>query len=154
MYNDDVYERDRPCSHDNDENGNGNLYESTAAGSCRRTTTRTGRALAAPLLPAEYRPKLRSHATRQLDWILGLNPYDACLLQGFGRNNPPSLPGAPNAFGGVANGITAGFDDEHGIAFLPPPCDTDERHNWRWSEQWLPHAAWLLLALALAVPSG
>ena len=104
---------------------------------------------AAPLLPAEYRPKLRSHATRQLDWILGLNPYDACLLQGFGRNNPPSLPGAPNAFGGVANGITAGFDDEHGIAFLPPPCDTDERHNWRWSEQWIPHAAWLLFGLAL-----
>ena len=71
------------------------------------------------------------------------------MLRGGGRNNPAPGPGSPNVFGGVSNGITAGLDHEHDIAFLPPPYDTDERHNWRWSEQWIPHAAWLLFGLAL-----
>jgi hypothetical protein len=30
----------------------------------------------------------------------------------------------------------------------PPPHDQDPGENWRWSEQWLPHGAWLVLALA------
>jgi hypothetical protein len=48
----------------------------------------------------------------------------------------------------VASGITSGFDDEHDIALLPPPYDKDPAQDWRWSEQWLPHGAWLVLALA------
>jgi hypothetical protein len=40
------------------------------------------------------------------------------------------------------------MDDGNDIAFLPKPWDADPSHNWRWSEQWLPHGAWMFLALA------
>jgi hypothetical protein len=93
---------------------------------------------------------LRRYAIDQIDWILGCNPFDACMLQGRGRHSPDYLPGFPNAPGGICNGITAGVDpgDENGIAFLPPPWNENPSHNWRWSEQWLPHGAWMFLALA------
>jgi hypothetical protein len=91
---------------------------------------------------------LATYATDQLDWILGLNPFDMCMLQGKGRNNPEYEIEQPNAPGGVCNGITSGFSDEHDIAFQPAPQASDPDQNWRWSEQWLLHGAWLGLALA------
>ena len=30
----------------------------------------------------------------------------------------------------------------------PPPHGTQADWSWRWKEQWIPHSAWLLLALA------
>ncbi|QSA19222.1 chitobiase, partial [Vibrio furnissii] len=88
-------------------------------------------------------------AHNALDWIVGLNPYDMCMLDGHGRNNPDYLPqlGFFNAKGGVCNGITAGFDNEQDIAFNPTPHDQDLLQNWRWGEQWIPHGAWYLLAI-------
>ncbi|HAS6348077.1 TPA: chitobiase [Vibrio vulnificus] len=88
-------------------------------------------------------------AQRALDWILGLNPYDMCMLDGHGRNNPDYLPhlGFYNAKGGVCNGITSGFDDENDIAFNPEKQKDDLLQNWRWGEQWIPHGAWYLLAV-------
>ena len=85
-----------------------------------------------------------------LDWILGLNPYHMCMLDGHGHNNPDYLPqlGFFNAKGGICNGITAGFDDEEDIAFNPPAQKDDMLQNWRWGEQWIPHGAWYLLATA------
>jgi hypothetical protein len=88
-------------------------------------------------------------ARRWVDWILGANPFDICMLQGRGRNNPVYTPPYDNAPGGVANGITSGFADEKDIAFSPAPQAFDPAQNWRWGEQWLPHAAWLLYALTL-----
>ncbi len=80
-----------------------------------------------------------------LDWVLGLNPLDICMLHGKGRNNPPEYyPGHSSVSGGVCNGITSGFWDERGITFAPTD---DPDHSWRWSEQWLPHGAWYLLAI-------
>lgn len=81
-----------------------------------------------------------------LDWILGGNPYDACMLQGWGRNNPRYEPGFYNAPGGVCNGITSGFDDEDDIDFKKAEIAT-MANSWRWTEQWMPHGAWLFLAL-------
>ncbi|MEF1226848.1 glycoside hydrolase family 9 protein [Vibrio fortis] len=85
-----------------------------------------------------------------LDWILGLNPYHMCMLDGHGHNNPDYLPqlGFFNAKGGICNGITAGFEDEEDIAFNPPAQKDDMLQNWRWGEQWIPHGAWYLLATA------
>ena len=85
-----------------------------------------------------------------LDWILGLNPYHMCMLDGHGHNNPDYLPqlGFFNANGGICNGITAGFEDEEDIAFNPPAQKDDMLQNWRWGEQWIPHGAWYLLATA------
>jgi hypothetical protein len=89
----------------------------------------------------------RSAATRWLSWITGRNPFDACMLHGRGRNNPPYEPGFPNAPGGVCNGVTSGFDDEADIALRPVPQVADRTQSWRWGEQWMPHATWLLYAI-------
>jgi hypothetical protein len=90
---------------------------------------------------------LERYARDQLNWILGLNPFDVCMLHGFGRNNPEYEPDYPNVFGGICNGVTAGFGDEEDIDFLPDPYAAQGEHRWRWSEQWIPHAAWYLLAV-------
>jgi len=95
----------------------------------------------------ELQHRLESYALNQLNWILGCNPFDACLLHGFGRNNPEYEKDYPNAYGGICNGITAGFDDEQDIDFLPHPYAGQGEHRWRWSEQWIPHAAWYLMAV-------
>ena len=102
----------------------------------------------------EQRTDVGDEAWRWIDWILGANPFDVCMLQGRGRNNPVYAPPFDNAPGGVANGITAGFDDEADIAFAPDPWADDPLQNWRWGEQWMPHAAWLMYALALSDTGG
>ena len=73
------------------------------------------------------------------------------MLDGHGRNNPDYWPteGYYNALGGICNGITSGFDDEGDIAFQPMPQNDDPLQNWRWGEQWIPHAAWFFLAVCL-----
>jgi hypothetical protein len=90
---------------------------------------------------------LRTYAGAALDWIFGFNPFDACMMQGAGHNPPRYEPGYWNAPGGVCNGITSGLHDEDDIDFKRPD-ETDPTQSWRWSEQWLPHGAWLFLALA------
>ncbi|MDF2154213.1 glycoside hydrolase family 9 protein [Vibrio sp. CAU 1672] len=97
----------------------------------------------------KLKTELHHFAQDALNWIVGLNPYDMCMLDGHGRNNPDYLPhlGFYNAKGGVCNGITAGFEDEEDIAFNPPEHKDDMLQNWRWGEQWIPHGAWYLLAI-------
>ncbi len=91
----------------------------------------------------------------QIDWILGLNPYDACMLHGHGRNNIAYLFfdswEYTNAPGGICNGITCGYTDEGGtgIDFGLRYAETGKDDDWRWAEQWLPHAAWYLLAICM-----
>ena len=91
--------------------------------------------------------ELREFGRAQLHWILGRNPFDISMFQGVGRENPVYEDGEENAPGGVANGITSGFFDEADIDYMPPGVAEDGAQRWRWSEQWLPHAAWLLLAV-------
>ncbi|ELB2785083.1 glycoside hydrolase family 9 protein [Vibrio alginolyticus] len=97
----------------------------------------------------EVQQQLSVFAQDALNWVVGLNPYDMCMLDGHGRNNPDYLPqyGFFNAKGGVCNGITGGFEDEEDIAFNPPAQKDDMLQNWRWGEQWIPHGAWYLLAI-------
>jgi len=101
---------------------------------------------------AAFAGRLRRYAQDQLNWILGLNPYDMSMLAGTGRNNPPYLYFGSreytNAPGGIVNGITAALDDPQGIAFDVPFAETGADNDWRWLEQWLPHASWYLLAVA------
>lgn len=86
------------------------------------------------------------YAYDQLDWICGKNPFDACMIQGFGRNNRNYMDKWPNVMGGICNGITSGAVDELGVDFGRDDIQGD--HSWRWFEQWLPHATWYLIALA------
>ncbi|HLY24856.1 MAG TPA: glycoside hydrolase family 9 protein [Aggregatilineales bacterium] len=98
--------------------------------------------------------QLQGFAWDQLNWILGLNPFDLCMLHGSGRNNPPYIVYGDsyqftNCPGGICNGITGGVEDEEDIAFHTPNSLPSITDNWRWGEQWLPHAAWYLLAVAV-----
>ena len=100
----------------------------------------------------EFGVKLKEHAWNQLNWILGLNPFDASMLQGTGRNNPTyfffNTYQYQNAPGGICNGITAGLYDENDIDLNRGYNETGMDHDWRWGEQWLPHAAWYILAIS------
>jgi Glycosyl hydrolase family 9/Cellulase N-terminal ig-like domain len=97
---------------------------------------------------------LQAYASDQLNWILGLNPFDSCMLYGVGRNNPEYLFfdswEFSNAPGGISNGITSGFHDEDDIDFNLTYKQTGADNDWRWQEQWLPHDAWYLLAVSSA----
>jgi hypothetical protein len=97
--------------------------------------------------------QLQAYASDQLNWILGLNPYDCCMLQGAGRNNVfykyfESYE-YNNAPGGICNGITGGRANPNDIDFNVGFAVTGKDEDWRWSEQWLPHAAWYLYAVSL-----
>ncbi len=118
--------------------------------SARQGSLASAALLASVSLPALQAP-LATYARDQIDWILGLNPFDTSMMHGKGRNNPEYQAGRPNSPGGVANGITGGWDDERDITFLPSPQDKDPGERWRWSEQWIPHGAWLMLALSAQV---
>lgn len=102
---------------------------------------------------AAFRRQLQRFASDQLNWILGLNPFDSCMLYGVGHNNPQYMFfdswEFTNAPGGISNGITSGFKDEDGIDYELTWRQTGADNDWRWTEQWLPHAAWYLLAVSV-----
>jgi len=89
---------------------------------------------AARLLGAE---KYRRLAQRMLDWILGANPFDVCMMNGIGYKNPPLyiapefLPRLPTIPGSVMNGIVG---DEEDRPDLQPG-------TWHSCEIWTPHLA-------------
>jgi hypothetical protein len=97
--------------------------------------------------------RLQAYALNQLNWILGLNPYDCCMMQGAGRNNIFYMYFKSyeynNAPGGICNGITGGRTDPEDIDFNVGFAVTGQDEDWRWGEQWLPHAAWYLYAVSL-----
>jgi hypothetical protein len=111
--------------------------------------------MAAPLFndnPA-FQAQLEDYAWNQLHWILGRNPFDASMLAGSGHGNAPYMffrsYKYTNAPGSIVNGITAAINDEDGIAFNEGYAVTGQDEDWRWTEQWLPHAAWYLYAVSL-----
>jgi hypothetical protein len=101
----------------------------------------------------KFQAEIKSFAQDQLNWILGLNPFDSCMLYGRGRNNPEYMffdsYEYMNAPGGISNGITAGYSDEEDIDYNLHFGVTGKDDDWRWTEQWLPHASWFLFAVAL-----
>ncbi|MGF7182617.1 glycoside hydrolase family 9 protein [Tunturiibacter psychrotolerans] len=111
--------------------------------------------MAAPLFDDDpaFQSQLQEYAWNQLHWILGRNPFDASMLMGSGHGNAPYMffrsykyTSAP---GSILNGITAAIDNEDGIAFNEGYAVTGKDEDWRWTEQWLPHAAWYLYAVSL-----
>ena len=120
----------------------------------RLASLATAARLAAGQFPddPEFQKQLRALATSQLNWILGLNPFDSSMMNGVGRNNPQYLFfdswEFTNAPGGISNGITAGFKDEDGIDYNLTYKQTGADNDWRWQEQWLPHGAWYILAVS------
>jgi len=121
----------------------------------RLASLATAARLAAPHYKDDpaFQRQLETYATNQLNWILGLNPFDSSMLNGAGRNNPRYMFFASyeftNAPGGISNGITSGFKDESDIDYNLTYKQTGGDNDWRWGEQWIPHDAWYLLAVAV-----
>lgn len=99
------------------------------------------------------RAPLLQYAFNQVSWILGKNPYDICMMYGYGKKNVPymaSMYGHGSGKGGISNGITGknGNADGSGIDFKVE----DNGNEWRWSEQWIPHTGWFLQAITALTP--
>jgi hypothetical protein len=111
--------------------------------------------MAAPLFGDDptFQKQLEDYAWNQLHWILGRNPYDSSMLMGSGHGNAPYMFFRSwkytNAPGAIINGITAATDNEDGIAFNEGFAVTGKDDDWRWTEEWLPHATWYMYAVSL-----
>lgn len=94
------------------------------------------------------KPELAQFADHLVSWVLGCNPYNMCMMYGYGQNNVPhmnSMYGHGTGKGGISNGITGkdGKGDGSGIDFKM----IDNGNEWRWTEQWIPHTGWFLQAV-------
>jgi endoglucanase len=89
----------------------------------------------------------------QLNWILGNNPYDLCLMEGVGSQHPPSyhhrytMAGVPRGAvpGSVVNGITWRQPGDDRPYFDMRGLDIPDFEP---NEVWLPHNTAYLNALA------
>jgi len=82
-------------------------------------------------------------ALRQLEWIMGANPFGACLMTGEGMRNPyPHSRFVGLIPGGIMNGIAGNTKDA-------PILDTENGFDWRTTEYWSPHVAYYLWAVSL-----
>jgi hypothetical protein len=79
-------------------------------------------------------------AYRQLEWIMGANPFAACMMTGEGMRNPyPHSRFAGLIPGGIMNGIAGNMQDE-------PILDMQYTIDWRTCEYWSPHVAFYIWA--------
>lgn len=97
-------------------------------------------------------PRARILATRQIDWVLGVNPLGLCMMEGSGTHNPPAYLHrfAPSRERGAVPGAIP-----NGIRCPNPREDRPyfdnknlQRRDYRSTEPWEPHNAFYLLALA------
>jgi hypothetical protein len=80
----------------------------------------------------------RDLAYRQLEWIMGANPFGACLMTGEGMRTPyPHSRYVGLVPGGILNGIAGNTADA-------PVLDTEYGFDWRTTEYWSPHNAFYL----------
>jgi len=87
--------------------------------------------------------RYRALALRQLEWIMGANPFGACLMTGEGMRNPyPHSRFVGLIPGGIMNGIAGNTKDA-------PILDTEYGFDWRTTEYWSPHVAYYLWAVSL-----
>jgi hypothetical protein len=77
-------------------------------------------------------------AYRQLEWIMGANPFAACMMTGEGMRNPyPHSRFIGLIPGGIMNGIAGNMQDE-------PVLDMQYTLDWRTCEYWSPHVAFYI----------
>jgi hypothetical protein len=79
------------------------------------------------------KPAYRDLAYRQMEWVMGANPFGACLMTGQGMRHPyPHSRYVGLIPGGILNGIGGNQRDE-------PVLDTLNGFDWRTTEYWSPH---------------
>lgn len=75
---------------------------------------------------------------RQLEWVMGANPFGACLMTGEGMRNPyPHSRYEGLAVGAIMNGMGGNENDD-------PLLDMEYGFDWHTTEYWQPHNAWYL----------
>jgi hypothetical protein len=88
--------------------------------------------------------RLKAVAQKQLDWIIGVNPYNSSTIEMVGRNQPKHFPGStflpnvPVLPGAVLNGLGG---DESDMAQIG-------NGDWQISEYWTPMVAYTLWLMA------
>ncbi len=88
------------------------------------------------------KPAYRDLAFRQLEWVVGNNPFGACLMTGEGwRNSYPYSRFVGPIAGGIVNGIAGNAQDV-------PILQMEYGNDWRTGEYWTPHVAFYEWALA------
>jgi hypothetical protein len=89
---------------------------------------------------AQERGKYLALAYRQLEWIMGANPFGSCMMTGEGMRNPfPHSRFVGLIPGGIVNGIAGNANDE-------PILDLQYTLDWRTCEYWSPHVAYYIWA--------
>ncbi|MHA6206202.1 hypothetical protein ACXU4B_17380 [Dyella soli] len=98
-----------------------------------------------------FRASLQAYAWKPLDWILGSHPYHRSMLMGSGHRNARYMCLESHTYihaaDAIINGITSGPSHEDGIAFDLGYAQAGKDEDWRWTGQWLPRAAWYVLAI-------
>ncbi|MBI4876214.1 MAG: glycoside hydrolase family 9 protein [Acidobacteria bacterium] len=85
----------------------------------------------------------RGLACRQLEWVVGANPFGASMMTGVGYRNPyPFSVFAGLISGGILNGIGGNSQDQPVLSF---DCGSD----YRTTEYWSPHSCYYEWAISL-----
>ncbi len=83
-----------------------------------------------------HRQDCRAAAYRQLEWVMGGNPFCSCLMTAEGIRNPyPHSRYVGLIPGGIMNGIAGNAEDE-------PILDLSNQMDWRTAEYWSPQNAY------------
>jgi len=89
-------------------------------------------------------PKLKAAAQKQLDWIIGVNPFSSSTIMTVGYNQPKQFiggefkPYVPLLPGAVMNGLGGDTDDQPSIG----------TGSWQISEYWTPMVAYTIWLMA------
>lgn len=87
-------------------------------------------------------------ALRQLEWICGANPFNTCLIYGFGFANPVPHSRFLGAIrGGIYNGYAGNTSDQ-------PELDLTGKMDWSTTEFWSPPLAGVMATLAYLLPKN
>jgi hypothetical protein len=88
------------------------------------------------------RQDYRDLAWRQMEWVMGANPFGACLMSGEGAHNPyPFSYFVGVIVGGLMNGVAGDANDE-------PILNFDNGIDWHTNEYWSPHVGYYLAAVS------
>ena len=100
-----------------------------------------------------FHDKLQAYASNQLNWILGLQPVRHLHAA---RHRPQQSALHVFQFLRIHQRPRRHLQWHHGglqqsarHRFQPLLSVTGKDEDWRWGEQWLPHAAWYLYAISL-----
>ena len=98
--------------------------------------------LLAAAVKAFRKPEYRDRALRQPEWVMGNNPFGACLMWAKARRNSyPYSRFAGPIIGGIVNGVAGNAQDV-------PILEMEYGNDWRTGEYWTPHNAFYLWALS------